>query len=260
MNCKETEHNIMAYLDNDLPAKQTQEFEGHMHKCTSCKNKLKQSKLLLKAMDDIRTFEPEIGLKSSFEEMLENEKQLLAEKDTIKVFPITWKTLFQLAASVLLLLMGYLYGEYKGENKAQIQIALLQEQSEALKTEMTLAMLDNRSASKRIKAVGYSEKMKIPDNQLLQAIIERLLNDENVNVRLSAAEALSRFQQNTLVKNAFISALETERNPDIQIAVIQFLTQVKDERAIAPMKKLLDEPQVPGYVKLQVNNGLAQFL
>src|SRR5690606_37480950 len=142
----------------------------------------------------------------------------------------------------------------------RIQITQLTEQSQELKTEMTLAMLDNRSASKRIQAVSYSEEINMPDNKILVAIIGRLHKDDNVNVRLAAAEALSRFQKNLLVKDAFIEALETEENPDVQIAVIQFLTYVKEKRSVAPMKKLLNQPEVPGYVKLQVNKGIAQIL
>ncbi|HEA30574.1 MAG TPA: hypothetical protein ENH91_11360 [Leeuwenhoekiella sp.] len=260
MNCKGTELKIMAYLEGNLSDKELQEFERHLSQCDSCKNKLRQSKLLLKTINNTEPFEPEIGHKISFEKMLAEEKRLLIKGNSQKTTFISWKTAFQVAASIVLLLAGYLYGEHNGKMGAQVQITSLEKQTGTLKTEMTLAMLHNRSASKRIQAVGYSEEMKMPENQVLQAIIERLLNDENVNVRLAAAEALSRFQQKTLVKNAFISALETEKNPDIQIAVIQFLANVKDKRAIAPMKRLLDKPQVPGYVKLQVHDGLAQLL
>jgi len=125
---------------------------------------------------------------------------------------------------------------------------------------MTLAMLDNRSASKRIQAVNYTEDIKMPDNQVLEAIIGRLQKDDNINVRLAAAGSLSRFQENQLVKDAFITTLETEENPEVQIAIIQFLVHVKEERSVKPMKKLLNQPEVPQYVKYQVNQGLAQIL
>lgn len=260
MKCIEIENKIFEYLEGQLPEDEVREMESHITQCEYCRKELAKSKELMATMGGTEPAEPDEKLRNSFEQMLAREKEVLNKKYEPKVLPLSWKTAFQVAASVLLLLMGYLYGEHKGKNEAQTQIAHLEKKSEELTTEMTLAMLDNRSASKRIQAVSYSEEMKMPDEKVLRAIIARLHNDDNVNVRLSAAEALSRFQKNKLVKDAFIEALETEKNPDVQIAVIQFLAHVKEKRAIAPMQKLLNEPEVPQYVKLQLNNGLSQLL
>ncbi|GHA30476.1 hypothetical protein GCM10007103_09850 [Salinimicrobium marinum] len=261
MKCKEVQAGIFDYLEGQLSEGETKGFESHLAHCASCTKEVVDSKILLETMDTIPLAKPDKGHKKSFEEMLEREKQILYhKKDSSTIQPHFWKTAFQIAATILLVLTGYLYGEHRGTQVAQTQISQLTEQSQELKTEMTLAMLDNRSASKRIQAVNYSEDLQIPDNKVLEAIIGRLRHDDNVNVRLAAAGTLSRFQDNHLVKDAFIAALGTEENPDVQIAVIQFLAYVKEERSVAPMKKLLNQPEVPDYVKLQVNQGLAQIL
>lgn len=260
MKCIEIEAKIIEYLDAQLSEEEVRKFENHIGQCANCSKELAESKILFTTMKAILPVKPSKGHSHSFEEMLEREKQILNESNISKLKSPFWKPAFQIAASILLLLTGYLYGEYRGINGAQTQITQLMEQSQELKTEMTLAMLDNRSASKRIQAVSYSEEINMPDNKVLEAIIGRLHKDGNVNVRLAAAETLSRFQKNLLVKDAFIKALETEENPDVQIAVIQFLTYVKEKRSVAPMKKLLNQPEVPGYVKLQVNKGIAQIL
>jgi len=260
MKCKEIEVRIFDYLEGQLSEKETGEFEKHLAQCDGCRKELEESKKLLATMDTVQPESPGRGHKQSFEKMLEQEKQGMVKSNSSKVQPLFWKTAFQIAASVLLVLCGYRYGEHRGTQDAQLQIAQLTQQSQELKTDMTLAMMDNRSASKRIQAVNYSEEIRMPENKVLEAIIGRLHNDDNVNVRLAAAASLSRFQENRLVKDAFIKALETEENPDVQIAVIQFLAYVKEERSVTPMKKLLNKPEVPDYVKLQVNEGLAQIL
>jgi len=259
MNCKEIELRIFDYLEGELSIAETQDFEEHLVKCESCRKEIDQIKILDKTINKFPAKTPQPGHFSSFEDMLQKEKkELKIQEPNVKL--LSWKTAFQIAASILLLLAGYIYGEYRGIVSAQTQIVQLQEQSQQLKTNMTLAMLDNRSASKRIQAVNYTEEINMPDNQVLNAIIGRLQKDDNINVRLAAAASLSRFQENQLVRDAFITALETEENPEVQIAVIQFLAHVKDERSVTPMKKLLNQPEVPEYVKYQVNQGLAQLL
>ena len=260
MKCEEIENKIFAYVEGQLSKVEVDKMERHIAQCDHCKTELSKSKELLAAMGAMEPSEPNEKMRYSFEEMLEREKQVLKDRSVSRILPLSWKTAFQIAASVLLLLMGYLYGEQRGHKEAQMQIVHLEEKAKGLKAEMTLAMLDNRSASKRIQAVSYSEQISMPDEKILQAIIGKLHYDDNVNVRLSAAEALSRFQENKLVKNAFVKALEIEKNPDVLIAVIQFLAHTKDKRAVTPMQKLLKEPEVPQYVKSQLNDGLSQLL
>ncbi|MEL6809796.1 MAG: HEAT repeat domain-containing protein [Bacteroidota bacterium] len=136
----------------------------------------------------------------------------------------------------------------------------MQQETVALKQSMMLAMLDNRSVSKRIQAVSYSEDISTPDEEVLEALIDRLHFDGSVNVRLAAAEALSKYSENEKVKNAFIKSLTNEKNPNIQITVIQFLVDIQDKRALAPMQQLLEQTETPDYVKEQVSAGLQQLI
>jgi len=157
-----------------------------------------------------------------------------------KEFP--WKTAFQIATGIVLLLCGYLFGNHQSDSKNQMQMAFLQQEAIQLKQDMMLTMLDNKSASKRIQAVGYtSEIQNASDTKIENALIERLNFDGNVNVRLAAAEALSKYSETDRVKTAFIKALSAETNPTVQISLMQFLVENKDQRARAPMEKLLNE-------------------
>ena len=75
-----------------------------------------------------------------------------------------------------------------------------------------LAMIENQSPSKRIQAVSFTENFIKPDVKILEALIERMQYDGNINVRLAAAEALSEFPESDIVKEAFIEALKTQKN------------------------------------------------
>lgn len=260
MKCTEVEDKIMYYLEGDLSGEEKNSFLQHVAECTSCSLLLEQHRALAGMIGNLPRETPPESLRQSFEQMLQEEQQRSSRPSKRFFLPAGLNKALRVAASFLLLAAGYWLGTYRQQQQAAVQIGELKEQSRELKTEITLAMLDNRSASKRIQAVSYTEEIGQPDNKVLQAIIARLQYDENVNVRLAAVEALWRFKDKSSVRDALILSLGTEKSPDVQIAVIQVLAETQDRRAIKPMQKLLKEPETPGYVKQQLNYGLTRIL
>lgn len=259
MKCNDVENLIIDHLENSLSEEDKKLMDLHLADCAGCRASLEQSRLLLGMIDQIPKETPPDRLRHSFEEMLEKEKQEAAVSKPGKLIQLPWKRIMTVAAAAALLIVGSLYGTFQANRKTEDRVSLLEQQYQEMEKERTLAMLDNRSASKRIQAVSYSEEMQQPDEKVLQAIINRLHHDENVNVRLAAAEALWKFKDEELVKQALINALELETNPDVQIAIIEFLIGTREKRAVKPMQKLLNEPAVPGFVKEQVRHGLKQI-
>ena len=60
------------------------------------------------------------------------------------------------------------------------------------------------------------------------------------------------FSEEEMVKKALIKALETDKDPAIQIELIQVLVKIQEKRALSPMKKLLKNEDVPEYVKKEI--------
>lgn len=261
MKCSEIENKLIAYIEGDLTIKEAQSIEKHIDHCEDCKQELIFLKQMLGGFEAIERKQPSDKVRTGFLASLEEEKLLISNVVALKnenVFP--WKTAFQIAASVLLLIGGYAFGSFRESVKSTSQIAVLQEETSELKQNVMLAMLDNKSASKRIQAVNFSEDIVMPETKVLSALIDRLHYDGNINVRIAAAEALSKYSENMQVKDAFIKSLTLEKNPNIQIAVIQFLVKVQDKRALVPMRELLDQTETPNYVKEQVNEGIQKFI
>ena len=260
MNCPIEESRLIDYLDNTLSPEETLEIEKQLENNEACREALEETRELLNMFKQMPEITPSSNLKAHFLELLEEEKQLLATpKMTLeKEFP--WKQAFQIAASILLVIAGYWVGNFHKGVTSNEQIVQLQNQTYELKQDMMLAMLDNTSPSKRIQAVSYSEEITAPDSKILEALIDRLQYDGSVNVRLAAAEALSKFSDTEPVKDAFIHSLTHDTDPNIQIAIIQFLVDIQEKRALAPMRQLLEQEETPEYVKQQVNLGLQQII
>jgi len=262
MNCSDIQDRIIEFVEGTLPNEDNATIKQHLASCETCKSIYEQTLAIHQTFDKVEDELPSSQLRSNFFEMLEEEKQLQPSKvvQLNKTDNFNWKYAFQIAASFLLLFVGYYFGNFNAEQDASNEIAQLKEQTIELKENMMLAMLENRSASKRIQAVNYSEDLIEADTAIVEALIERMQFDSNINVRLAAAEALYKFSDSELVKTAFISALETEKEPDLQIAIIQFLVNIQEKRAIAPMQQLLEQPETPDFVKAQANSGISQII
>ena len=117
-------------------------------------------------------------------------------------------------------------------------------------------LLKNESASQRIQAVNYTEEISIPDDKIINALVNTLKTDKNTNVRLAAVYSLARFKTNKTVKNAFIETLNKQEDPMIQIVIINMLVEMKEVKALEELKYLLKDKDLNEHVKSQAEIGI----
>lgn len=166
----------------------------------------------------------------------------------------------QIAATVALVVAAYFYGKTDSSESYLNAVATLEKEKMEMKETMTISLIENESASKRLQAVNYAEEFEKPGNEILNALINKMYYDDHMNVRLAAAEALAKFAQNDLVRDALISALEKEEDPGMQIELIQILVSIQEKRAVPLMEKLLQNEATPNYVKDQVKVVLPSLI
>ena len=79
------------------------------------------------------------------------------------------------------------------EPGANPELSQLRGQVESLRQLVALSLLQEQSASARLRGVNYSYQMTQPDREVQQALLHAVNHDTNVNVRLSAVDALAKF-------------------------------------------------------------------
>ncbi len=256
---------IPEYLDGLLSQSQKEEVRLHLKECESCLKELEEYKTIFNAFEEEKEVIPSEHIKTNFFEQIEIEKQ----KES-KVVPLINRTsnqkkiwllpIMKIAASILLLIGGYALGNYQQEQKGNHKIAQLQEKTQKIKQTAMLSLIGNKSASKRIQGVNYIDEFSNPDEAIVAALVDRMLYDENTNVRLTAVEALSNFITSEEVKNAFIKALKIEKAPAIQIIIIQVLVKIQEKKAIIPMKKLLEQNETQPFIKEQIKSSIINIV
>ncbi len=135
------------------------------------------------------------------------------------------------------------------------EIGSLKKEMQATKDLLILSMLKRESASERIQAVNYSYDLQKPDDEVLQALIYTLDSDRNINVRIAAADAISRFGNDENVRNALVKSLLKQQEPTLQISIIEMLTKFNERRALPALRLLVENSETSDFVRLKAEES-----
>jgi HEAT repeat protein len=186
--------------------------------------------------------------------------ELAKEETAAKNIQLPLKALWQIAAAVALLAMGYWVGSLQEVDPA-IQQTAISEQSRQLaqiqkEVDEMKSLLTQNSPSQRIKAVNYVQETGDADEELIQVLIQTMHFDENVNVRMAAIKALLHFQERPLVRRALIQTLHIQTDPNVQLQLIDGLVEMGNKEAVPEMQDLLQNKELQEVVKSRLQQGI----
>lgn len=259
MTCAEVQALLPEFVDGLLDSSVSGDVSTHLLTCPDCSKESSELKILFTAMENNRPLRPSIALKEHFTAMVEAEaKAVKASKRRealggARVVAGGWFSAFgKVAAAVAILLVGVWIG-YKmrpgGGPASSREITDLKKDVKDMKETLMINMLNNESASERIKAVNYAEEITVPNQRVINALSGALNNDKNVNVRLAALYSLSRFVNNAAVTDTLVASLSRQTEPIIQIVLINILGERKETKAIQPIRNILADPNAIKQVK-----------
>ena len=283
---------MIDWLDGSLDAATATAIREHVETCAECSREARELKELLVNMKNSPMEVPPPVLRESFDTMLQSELNMLTTANIIQEFPAegqggqpegksgqtdsrsgqTGKTIrlpfagpvWRVAAALVILGSGIGIGAALKSRPApevstnETLVALRQEVKE-MKEEVMLNMIDDESASQRIKAVSYAEDMPSPNQQVIDVLINTLNRDKNVNVRLAALYSLQRFSDRRAVRDSLVNSLRNQTEPIIQVVLINLLAEKRDARAIAPIRDIMTDKKTLKEVKDAAQRSLKQF-
>jgi hypothetical protein len=132
---------------------------------------------------------------------------------------------FGLAAAMLVVGVGVGH-LFTANRQSSSEVASLRQELAGMRQMVTLSLLQQQSATDRLRGVAWSERVNGQDTEVLSALLYTLNHDQSVNVRLSAADALANFTANPLVRKALPGALERQDSPLVQAALIDVMANV----------------------------------
>jgi len=256
MEKEKLESLLIDLIDGNLDAKSLQEVERILAADADARLMFEQLKRVTSAMTRASELEPPSGMKGAFLNMIEDESQLQSPGKQVSFQP----AMFRIAAAVALVLSGVAIGYWVNRNQQQEnEMALLRREMEATK-QLMLAMMENpQSASKRIQGVNVALTISSADDEVVTALVNTMNTDANTNVRLAALEALSRFQDEPAVRQALIHSLDTQKDPVVQIALIQLLVKMKEKGVVNGLERIINDSTTITPVKDEAYTGILRL-
>lgn len=248
---------LIAYALGDLSEAEAQEMAALIRQSPDLQAELAELQLVLGELDKAPKMEPSPESRDQFYQFLALEARQQDEKTGSQSTLAVWRA----AAAVALLVIGTAFGLfYTSYQQQQAQIGQLSAQVVETRKLLLLAMMEDASASERIKAMNVSTRDFEEDQRIVAALIDRLQRDVNENVRLKAAESLADFVLVRGVTEAMIESLETESSPEVQIMLIESLVNGQRREALPSLQRMLDREDVPKVVRDLAAHGVETMI
>jgi hypothetical protein len=115
---------------------------------------------------------------------------------------------------------------------------------------------DMSSTSERLNAAVQAYQFKDTDKEIVNALVKTMNTDPNTNVRLAALDALGRFYREPYVKQQLTASLSKQKDPMVQIELIQILTKMKQTTILKELEKITKDENTIKAVKDQAYSGI----
>lgn len=265
MTCGEARERMAELWMSPAEDAGRREVEEHVAGCAVCREEAAVLGALWVELGDLPLEAPSPQLRAGFYHMLEAYR--LGERGVGKP-PLKrrWDWLHslwpsqpavQLAMAGLALVFGLVAGHlYTARSHDQQRIAQLQSEMQSMRQLVALSLLQQQSASERLRGVNYSVRMEPAGEEVLAALLQTLNHDANVNVRLAAVDALRQFSSRAPVRRGLREAIARQDSPLVQIALIEWAVDARDLGSAPQLERLAAKGELHPAVKARLDEAL----
>ncbi|HEY6347219.1 MAG TPA: zf-HC2 domain-containing protein [Bryobacteraceae bacterium] len=261
MTCEESKRLFVDYWSQSLTDAEEIELEAHLAGCRECRAEADRLEVLWRDLARIPTEEPGAGLRARFYEMLRGAGAGSAPAPSagrrwwraVPSSPALWRV----AAGLALLGIGAAIGYAVRSNGTEI--AQLRGEVSTMRQLVALSLLQQQSASERLRGVSWAYRVEPSDSEVLTALLDAVNRDPNVNVRLAAVDALHAFAANSLARQRVLESLENQTAPIVQVAIIDLLVDLKEGKAGPELRKLTENASIDNGVRQRAQWALERL-
>jgi hypothetical protein len=243
------------FTDDEAPG-----LHEHLKTCAECSAEMSELGGLWLRLGDLPAPEPSHALDVRWNQTLDSlisaQRKPAAPKWTFANF---WpqNPVWQAAIALACLLIGLLAGtNLPHQNK---EIAKLHEEIANTREMVALSLLQQQSATERLRGVNYTGRMQTMEPEVISALTDAVAHDPSVNVRLAAVDALSKASSSRAVLESLTASLPSQDSPMVQAALIDYLVEARDRRAVGALRQLAAQPDLNPAVLERAHFALRQL-
>jgi hypothetical protein len=267
MMCSHAKELLAVSWQGELAAADARELEEHLAACAECSAEAVSLGGLWNRLGDMPAPEPSPALDARWNSTLE---ALMSAQQPIKntasskssftgIFAAIWprNPVWQAAFAMACLVAGVLIGtNMPRQNK---EIAKLHEEIANTREMVALSLLQQQSATERLRGVSYTGNLPTMEPQVVSALTDAVAHDPNVNVRLAAVDALSKASGSPGVLQSLTQSLPRQDSPMVQAAIVDYLVDARDRRAVGTLRTLASQPDLNPAVLERTHFALQQL-
>jgi hypothetical protein len=255
MQCEEVREQFADYVIGRLQDSARLQLTEHLHLCPACHAELDELKRIWIELDDIPRAEPTPAVRERFEVMLE------AYQDGLRRPARSWRRpALQFLAAAALLILGIGIGHRMHTVTApNPDMAELRSELYQTKQMVALSLMQQQSATDRLKGVNWSYRLQEPSADVLHALLDTLMHDSNVNVRLATIDALRQFGNQPVVRRGLVDAMSQQESPMVQIALIDAAVDLRDKESVGTLRQLTQDQSADSAVRDRAEKALEQL-
>lgn len=264
MNCEHAKERLTGWLSNQLTESERKETDRHLAECIDCRQEFEADRQLWQLLGKAAaTPEPSKAMHEGFYAMLDTYKKTEAKKtrtvwqDFADKLQQWWTPPLALRVtySACLLSIGLFVG-YWLNRPQDVKMEALTAEVQQMRQMMMLSLIQNPSATERLKAVSYTKEISEVDEKVLKALFTTLNNDPNVNVRLVTLEALAELAHDPHVREGLVLSLSKQDSPLVQVALADVMVKLQEKRSIKAFRQMLRRDDLNDLVKTKIQQTI----
>ncbi|MBL8211685.1 MAG: HEAT repeat domain-containing protein [Bryobacterales bacterium] len=278
LTCEQARERLAERWVDGIDEPRRMELDAHLAGCSDCREQAEELDSLWHAMALMPEEEPSRRMRANFEHMLDAYRagggassrtgivQTQIAPGSTAHLPRWWdglaalwprQPLVQFAIAGAALIFGLVSGHlYTARQQDQQTIAQLRGEMNSMRQLVALSLLQQQSASDRLKGVTYSVRMEPAGDEVLNALLDTLREDGNVNVRLAAVDALRQFSARQTVRRGLRDAIANQDSPLVQVALIDWAMESRDGGSLPALRQLAGRADLNPSVRPQLERAI----
>jgi hypothetical protein len=266
MNCEEVRPQLPDFLAGSIDPAARQAIDLHLGGCPGCGEAVEMWAKLGSLVDE----QPSPALGARFEAMLAayragaGDSQILRRpRFGIGAWLESWwprEPALQFGVALICLVAGGVAGHLAAaRSSGGREIAELRQEVQKTRQLVAISLLQQQSASDRLRGVNYSFRMAQADQEVLEALVYAVRYDTSVDVRLGAVDTLRGYAGVPRVREGLMEAMRGSQSPLVQIALIDLMVEARERQSIDVLKQLRDDQAANQAVRERAGWGLRQL-
>lgn len=236
-------------------------LDRHLHDCAACGAEAARLTGIWERLDVWQEVEPPPHLRERFEEMLDAYRHGLEARPVARKGWMAWwpsRPALQFAVALSMLAAGFFGGRVldKSPAPASGDVAELRKEMAGMRQLVTLSLLQQQSATERLRGVTWSYRTEPDDTEVLGALLTTINTDPDVNVRLAAIDAVRNFASSPVARRGLVQALGKQSSPLVQVELVNTLVDLRQRDARPQIEAALRNPDVDPAVRERFQSAL----